>query len=135
MTDGRPRRILLVEDDVPFRELLQAFLEASGYEVITAGNGREAARLVRQGGIDAIVSDLCMPDHDGMELLMELRTEAAPPPVLVMSGGVGGRMAGMLRMAELLGAERTLAKPFPLRLLADMVRDVLAERPCGCAAG
>lgn len=118
--------ILLVEDEVAFRELLLSVLIAAGHTVHPAADGRAALRLLDQHRIDLIVTDLCMPGTDGMEFLMALRARRSGVPVIAMSGGVGSRMAGMLRTATLLGARRTLAKPFALSLLLEAVRELLA---------
>jgi DNA-binding NtrC family response regulator len=120
-----PGRILLVEDEQPFRELLQAFLESQGYRVDAVRDGRCGARWLETNVADVIVTDLCMPEVDGMELLMTIRRVHPNIPVVVMSGGVGGQMIGMLRAAELLGARRTLEKPFSLQQLATAIRETL----------
>ena len=122
------RRILLVEDERPFRELLQAFLETQGYEVHAVPDGRCGAQWLETNVADAVVTDLCMPEVDGMELLMKIRKLHRSTPVVVMSGGVSGNMVGMLRAAELLGARRTLEKPFSLQQLATALREVVEHR-------
>ena len=118
-----PPRVLLVEDEQPFRELLQAYLESQGYHVHAVRDGRCGARWLESNSVDVVVTDLCMPEVDGMELLMTIRRLHARTPVVAMSGGVGGEMVGMLRAAELLGARRTLAKPFSLHQFATAVRE------------
>lgn len=122
-------RILLVEDERPFRELLEVFLAGEGYVVHAAADGRQAARWLATNTAELVVTDLCMPESDGMQLVMELRKTHGNVPIIVMSGGVQGQMAGMLRAAELMGARRTLSKPFPLQELSRAVADVL--RPAG----
>ena len=124
-TQRRPR-VLLVEDEQPFRELLQAYLEAQGYEVHAVWDGRCGVRWLEANRVDVVVTDLCMPEVDGMELLMTMRKSHAHTPVVVMSGGVGGETVGMLRAAQLLGAYRTLQKPFSLHQLANAVLDSLS---------
>ena len=127
--DGaRRRRILLVEDEQPFRELLQAFLESQGYDVQALRDGRCAAQWLETNTVDVVVTDLCMPEVDGMELLMTIRKMEFSTPVIAMSGGVSGQMVGMLRAAGLLGARHTLEKPFSLLQLATAVRETLAAR-------
>lgn len=123
-----PAKILLVEDERPFRELIAAFLKASGYLVQTVTDGREASRWLAANPADLVLTDLCMPESDGMELLMQMRKAHPHVPIIVMSGGVGGEMAGMLRTAELLGARRTLEKPFALKDLTEAVQSVLGPR-------
>ncbi len=117
--------VLLVEDEAAFRELLESVLSAAGHTVHAAADGRAALRLLEQHRVDVIVTDLCMPGTDGMEFLMALRATRSRVPVIAMSGGVGSNMAGMLRTAELLGARRTLAKPFALPSLLEAVHAVL----------
>ncbi|MES2692343.1 MAG: response regulator [Verrucomicrobiota bacterium] len=119
--------ILLVDDESVFRELLQSFLQSRGYTVHTEKNGRTAARWIAAHEVDLVLTDLCMPDSDGLELMMELRQQGAGVPVIVMSGGVHGDVAVVLRAAKLLGARRTLAKPFALEELAVAVEQVLQE--------
>ena len=122
-----PFRILLVEDERPFRELLEAFLTGHGYVVSTAPDGRQAARWLAANSADLVITDLCMPESDGMQLVMQLRKTHAGVPIIVMSGGVAGQMAGMLRAAELMGARRTLSKPFPLQELSGAVAQILRK--------
>jgi DNA-binding NtrC family response regulator len=120
-------RVLLVEDEQPFRELLQAYLGQQGYQVHAVRDGRCGARWLETYDVDIVVTDLCMPEVDGMELLMTIRRLHPRTPVVAMSGGVGGDMVGMLRAAELLGARRTLEKPFSLHKFATAVREALAS--------
>jgi DNA-binding NtrC family response regulator len=121
----RPTRVLLVEDEDPFRELLQAYLESQGFSVHTVRDAQDGASWLGLNAADVVVTDLCMPKSDGIELLMALKQRRSTIPIIVMSGGVRGEMAGMLRAATLLGAKRTLAKPFPLHLLAVAIREAL----------
>ncbi len=125
---GAGGRILLVEDEEAFRELLQAFLTAEGFSVHAVPDGRCGVEWLQHHTIDLIISDLCMPEADGMELLMKLRQLRCEIPIVVMSGGVRGDMAGMLRAARLMGAQQTLAKPFPLQQLLVAVRETLRSR-------
>lgn len=119
-------RILIVDDESVFRELIQSFLHARGHRVHTASNGKAAARWLATNDVDLVVTDICMPESDGMELMMELRQRGTGVPVIVMSGGVLGDVALVLRTAALLGARRALAKPFALEELAAAVEQELA---------
>ncbi len=123
------RVIVLVEDEPAYRELLETVLITAGYLVRPAADGRAALRLLAQHRADLIVTDLCMPGADGMEFLMALHAKKNTVPVIVMSGGVGSNMAGMLRAAQLLGARRTLAKPFALPELVKAVQELLEQKP------
>lgn len=126
-----PRVVLLVEDEDAFRELLETVLRGAGYVVHAARDGRVAARLLAEHTIHIIVTDLCMPGTDGMEFLTKLRMSRCRVPIIAMSGGVATNLAGMLRAAQLLGAQRTLEKPFSLPQLTEAVREVLAASKSG----
>lgn len=123
---SKPGRILIVDDESVFRELIQSFLQARGHQVHTESNGKAAARWLASHDVDVVVTDICMPESDGMELMMELRRRGTGVPVIVMSGGVLGEVALVLRTAALLGARRALAKPFALEELAAAVEHELA---------
>lgn len=123
---SKPGRILIVDDESVFRELIQSFLHARGHQVHTESNGKAAARWLAANDADVVVTDICMPESDGMELMLELRQRGAGVPVIVMSGGVLGDVALVLRTAALLGARRALAKPFALEELAAAVEHELA---------
>lgn len=121
------RTVLLVEDEAPLRDLLAGVLRAAGFVVKTAEHGVVALNALAQSGADLIVTDLCMPDLDGMELVMQLRRKASATPVIVISGGGVSNTGDMLRAARLLGARRTLEKPFPLQELVRAAREILAH--------
>src|SRR3954447_11239609 len=93
MSDGtaarpqRPRRVVLVDDEVTLRDLLAEFLQDEGYEVLTAGNGRQALAILRDQPTDAIVLDLGMPVMDGAAFRQQqlLQPHLAAIPVIVLS--------------------------------------------------
>lgn len=110
--------ILVVEDDSQVRDFLEKVLRRRGYRVVAACSGRGALECVRDEVIDLIVTDLCMPQMDGIELVMNLRKLGRDIPVIAMSGALVGYTSDMLRAIELLGAKATFEKPFaPLRLV------------------
>jgi CheY-like chemotaxis protein len=119
------RRILVVDDDPDIRQLARRILMRAGYEVGAAENGLHAMALLAGGAYDAVVTDMVMPDMDGIELLKAMRAAGCGSPVLAMTGGVRDGSDIFLRCAELYGASRTLSKPFtPLELL-EAVKAVL----------
>jgi DNA-binding response OmpR family regulator len=122
------RSILLVEDEDAFRTLLTDVLLLDGHAVHACSDGRLALRYLERHTVDLIVTDLCMPDCDGFELLIKLRERGGGAAVLVMSGGIGSQVDFYLKTARQLGATRTLEKPFPLEKLLANVRGMLAER-------
>jgi len=128
MTPTAPmRRILVVDDDPDIRQLAGRILARAGYEVRAAENGLRAMALLDGGGYDAVVTDIVMPDMDGIEFLKAMRAAGCQPPVLAMTGGVRDNSDLYLRCAELYGASRTLAKPFTPVELLEAVKAVLSR--------
>ncbi len=128
MTPTAPMRRILVVDDAPdIRELARRILVRAGYEVRAAENGSRAMALLVGGGYDAVVTDIVMPDMDGIEFLKAMRAAGCQPPVLAMTGGVRDHCGIYLRCAELYGASRTLAKPFTPAELLEAVKAVLSR--------
>jgi len=105
------QRILVADDDPGIRRTLQIGLTKAGYEVVEARDGEEAMRLWRDDGADLVISDIYMPDKDGLEVIRELRAESPTTPVIAM---------------ETFGARRTIAKPFTLEEMLAIVKQVLA---------
>ena len=121
-------RILLIEDDDKFRILVRKMLERAGYnDIAEAANGKIGLKLFRQNPFDLVITDIIMPDKDGIEMITELTRDYPRIKIIAMSGG--GRIApqGYLQMAKNLGAYRTLAKPFTHSKLIDAVQEFLNE--------
>ncbi len=121
---ARPQRILVVEDDELLSSALKQGLEAAGYDVMAAGNGKQAIRLYLQNSFDLVLADIFMPDMDGLELIGALRKNDPKLRIIAMSGGGLFQPDACLRAAELMGATGTLTKPFKL---SDLVRMVEGE--------
>jgi len=111
------KRILVIDDDPELLDVLSHVLSQAGYQVATAADGRQASALYRSHTPDIVITDIYMPDRDGLEALMELRRDFPRVKVIAMSGGISNQE--MLQVASALGASRTLAKPFePAELLS-----------------
>jgi DNA-binding response OmpR family regulator len=121
-------RILVVEDEERVLNFIRSKLRASGYEVLTAGNGLEALEQARAQEPDLIVLDLLMPEMDGLEMLKELRSFSTVPVIIVSAKGSDiDRIRGLG-----MGADDYLAKPFnPNELVAriDAIRRRLEPLP------
>jgi CheY-like chemotaxis protein len=118
-------RILLIDDDDPFRTMLSQTLEHFGHAVVQACNGEEGLRLLAQAHPDLVITDIVMPEKEGVEVLMELRESLPPMKIIVISGGGRGKDADYLGIAKLLGASAVLAKPFSTDALLDTIEQVL----------
>ena len=104
--------ILLVEDDDQLRTMLKLLLTNSGYEVWEAPNGTRVCDIYQQQRFDLVITDLVMPDKEGLGVIMELRRRDQNVRIIAMSGGLQGRAEEYLRIAQKLGAQLTLSKPF-----------------------
>lgn len=121
--------ILLVEDDEGVRDILHKTLVAAGHDVEDAENGAVALAAYRRQPRDLVITDLVMPEKNGLETIMELRRLNPAVKIIAISGG--GRNLGLgelyLDSARLFGAGKILAKPFTSAALLKAVADSLAE--------
>ncbi|MFZ5929553.1 MAG: response regulator [Acidobacteriota bacterium] len=122
MNADNRRRVLVVDDDPGVRDVIRSMLESSGYSVLLAANGKEAMRLLKSERADLILTDLVMPEQEGIETIKALRREYPEIKVIAMSGAFGG---DYLRIAAYLGAHATLAKPIQMDKLLKLVRETL----------
>ena len=121
-------RILLIDDDDSLRNTLSVILEQLGHVVIAARNGAEGLKLFARARADLVLTDIVMPEKEGLEVLMALRTEQPPVKIIAMSGS--GRLwaTDNLHLAKLLGAASVLEKPFSREALATAINETLACR-------
>jgi CheY-like chemotaxis protein len=128
------KKILLVDDNDSFRRPLSQTLEQSGYEVESATDGAMAVRLFRQKLFDLVITDLIMPEKDGLEVIAELRRLQPELKVIAISGGGWVHPRDYLPMARFLGASETLAKPFTAAEILRLVANVLGEAQCAASS-
>ena len=122
---GRTATILVVDDEAAVRRCLRAVLEEAGYLVAEAANGREAIEELQRAKPDLVITDLVMPEQEGIETIQALRQAHPSIGIIAISGAGEGRY---LPMARLLGADATLPKPAsPEQVLAEVER-ILGKR-------
>jgi len=118
-------RILLLDDEDALRELLRDVLEGEGYEVTTASSDRAVLSGAMSDAVDLVVTDVMMPDCDGLEVVRKVRANWPAVKIIAMSGGGRTVSQDYLPIAEKLGADRLLYEPFsPFDLVAE-VRSLL----------
>jgi two-component system response regulator (stage 0 sporulation protein F) len=105
-------RILVIEDEASVRHGLVRVLANAGYEVSETANGADGLRLWREAGADLVLTDILMPDTNGIEVILELQRSAPGLPVVAMSAGERSRDFALLGEAKVLGAVSLLRKPF-----------------------
>ena len=120
-------RIIVIDDDVQIRVLLKEILQQEGYEVVDAPDGLEGVRLYRENPADLVITDIIMPEKEGLEIIRELRTDFPEVKIMAISGG--GRIGPepYLQIAERLGAKSILTKPIERDELIGAVRMALKE--------
>jgi CheY-like chemotaxis protein len=118
-------RILLIEDDEPLRKTLGRLFLRSGYEVAEAENGRTALQEMARQPADLVITDLIMPEVEGVETIRSLRRQYPGIKIIAMSGGGRSSAEGYLRIAQNLGAQRVLAKPLTPWELLEAIRELL----------
>jgi DNA-binding response OmpR family regulator len=119
-------RILVIEDDENIRSLCRRILEQDGHQVSEAAEGNTGTRLYREQGHDLVITDIIMPEKEGIETIIDLRREFSDVRIIAVSGG--GKVTSSvtcLQLAKNLGASHTLVKPFTKQELLDAVRSAL----------
>ena len=117
--------ILLVEDEEQLRSMLRIVLENAEHEVREAGNGKEALESYGRHPVDLMVTDIVMPDKEGIETIMKVRDSYPHVKIIAMSGGGRTGAQNFLELAKKFGADYILAKPFSNKELLDGVHLLL----------
>jgi DNA-binding NtrC family response regulator len=123
--------ILIVDDDAGMRNVLAALLSAEGHLPVSAGNGTEAAEVMAREPVDLILTDILMPDKDGLELIKDVRGAHKRIPIVAFSGGgyrIGTRYC--LQIAKAIGATTVISKPFDRQQLLSAIEDAMGQA-CG----
>ena len=109
--------VLVVDDNASLRRAMKAALEAAGYRVWLAANGKDALELQCRHHADVLVTDIFMPEADGFETIQSFRASFPAMPIVVMSGDAQRAKGDYLSVAALMGVEATLPKPFRVEAL------------------
>jgi DNA-binding NtrC family response regulator len=120
-------RILIIDDESQIRSMLRLMLERVGYEVDEAPDGLEGIRQYREDPADLIITDLIMPNKDGIGMIIDLKKEFPKVKIIAMSGGGVNRPEGYLDGAKKLGATRTLTKPIDRDEMLKAVKETLKD--------
>ena len=120
------KRILVIDDEEQVRSMLRMTLEDAGYEVVDAPDGDIGIRLFREKPADIIITDILMPEKEGIEMILELRKDFPGVKIIAISGGGRFRSPNtFLTMAEHFGAARTFSKPIRQRELLSAVQELI----------
>lgn len=118
-------RILIIDDDEQIRVLLEQMMHWAGFEVMVAENGKVAMQLQNANPADLVITDLIMPEQEGLETISRLKREYGGIKIIAISGG--GRIGpeAYLPAALELGADKVFSKPFDVQEIVDAVREML----------
>ncbi len=119
------QRILVVDDDEGVRAFLCHILEREGYEVVAASDGEMALEKFREDPADLIITDIIMPKKEGIELILDFRSHNPEIPIIAISGGGRINPDDYLKTAELIGAQRAIAKPINRKEIMEAIKELI----------
>jgi len=121
-------RILIIDDDETIQNVFQRFLTGKGYDVALASDGRKGLRVLEEQQIDLVITDIMMPETDGLEVVMAIQGKAQQIPVIAMSGGMHAMPMDFLPMAKKFGACKVLYKPIEMEDLLAAVEEAMEAK-------
>jgi len=119
------KKILVVDDDEMFRNMLCETLRGAGYEVVEAENGKIAMRIILGLFFDLVVTDLIMPEQEGIETIKEIKRIYPDMKIIAVSGGMRGGSMDFLPIAEYMGATRVFRKPIDRKAFLAAVAELV----------
>ena len=120
-------RILVIDDEITLREFFKDYLEEAGYEVDVASDGDQGLQMFTAHPYDLVITDILMPNREGLETILELREHTPDVKIIAITGGGIGLGDDLLKLACEFGANRALFKPVPMKRLLAIVEEVLNE--------
>ena len=119
-------KILLIEDDSQLLDVMTAFLECEHHEITTATNGKQGIKRLESHQFDLVITDVLMPEQDGLSVLMWLKNQSHRPKIIAISGGSASfDQDYLLLMCKHLSADKVLPKPIDFETFTTTVREVL----------
>ena len=128
-------RVLVIDDDEHMRRALCEVLSRAGYEAIDAADGRAGLKRNREHPADVVITDIFMPEKEGIETILAIRHEFPEARIIAISGGGESSRFSYLSYARELGATRTLAKPFSPSQLLGVIEELLGAQVDGRRGG
>ncbi len=119
--------ILIIDDDTQIRLMLKKMLEREGYQVVTAKDGKEGLRIFETAAIDLVITDLIMPEKEGIETIIALRQKNDQVKIIAISGDGKANPISYLDMAIKLGAQKAFTKPIARKELIACIQSLLED--------
>ena len=121
------QKILIIDDEPHILLMLKKMLERVGYEIEIATNGVEGIRLFKESGSDLVITDIIMPEKEGLETIREMRRIKSDLKIIAMSGGGKVSADNYLQIARIFGAAESIAKPFTQEEMVSAVQSLLEQ--------
>ena len=120
--------ILIVEDSEDLRYIIKDILQQAGHTISEACDGTEVAKFLQEDNIDLVITDIIMPEQEGIQTILEIRRKNTDIKIIGISGGGLGGAEHYLEMAREFGANATLQKPFQKAQLLELVNTLLKPK-------
>lgn len=121
------KKILIIDDEAHILLMLKKMLERAGYEISLAANGMEGLEMFKRSPSDLVITDIIMPEKEGLETIREMKRLHSGLKIIAMSGGGKITADNYLQTAKLFGASRILEKPFTQQQMVESVKDLIKE--------
>ena len=121
------RQILIIDDDHHILLMVKKMLERAGFEVELASNGNEGLELFKRIQVDLVITDIIMPEKEGLETIREMKRLRSDLKIIAMSGGGKVSSDNYLNTARIFGASKILTKPFSQKQIVSAVQELLGE--------
>lgn len=120
------KTILIVDDEAPILKLLESILSSHNYDIYSTTDGQKALDMLEQIVVDLVITDVIMPDMDGIEFIGKMKKQRPEVKIIAMSGGGSYDTETYLEIAIKLGADAVLEKPFSLEAVSEAINKVSA---------
>ncbi|MDA3955269.1 response regulator [Oceanispirochaeta sp.] len=117
--------ILVIDDDVHIRELINIMLESEGHTVVLAEDGMVGLQMIDKETFDLIITDIIMPNQEGIETIVQIKAKSPDTKILAISGGGRIGSTNYLSLAENFGVDKTLSKPFYHKDFIDCIKKLI----------
>ena len=122
---GNNKKVVVIDDDAQIRRVIELKLRTRGYEVITAVNGKEGLNLIKSKQPDVVITDIIMPEKEGIEVITELQRDFPSVKIIVISGGGRVGPEEYLNLAKTMGLKHTFIKPFTCNEILEAVNELV----------
>lgn len=123
------QKILIIEDDHHILLMMKKMLDNKDFEITLASNGKEGLEIFKKNTFDLVITDIIMPEKEGLETIREMKRARSHLKIIAMSGGGKISADNYLETAKIFGASKLLEKPFTRQQLVTAVEEIMAESP------